>query len=90
MYITDIELNDQVDIFEGISLTETTHFVLYRVPTHLENLEFGLKKIMEFKKKGLFMEKSWKFVSVIHIFFQYQNKFCRINLLFVTCVSFLA
>ena len=37
MYITDIEINDgrksaiilfnQVHIFEGISLTETTHFV---------------------------------------------------------------
>ena len=41
MYITDIEVDDgcksdifnfaQVDIFEGVSLTETTHFVLYHL-----------------------------------------------------------
>ena len=61
------------------------HGLTFRVPTHLENLEFGLNGI---EKKKIFIEKSWNFVSVIHIFFQYQN--ILQNLFFVICVSFLA
>ena len=57
-----------------------------RFPTHLENLEFGLKKFHAWEnhgisKKDIFIEKSWNFVSVIHIFFQYQNKFSE----FILC-----
>ena len=60
--------------------------VILRVATHLENLDSGLKismhgKIREIQKKDIFMEKSWNFVSVIHIFFQYQNNFAE----FILC-----